>query len=64
MSLFEKWHIFVLFAHADRDRRLLRRMLLRNKFLAPACARDQVDIDTYIFFEKIFRSGIRIFVFR
>ena len=31
-------------------------------FLSPAYARDHVDIDTYFFFEKIFRSGIRICV--
>ena len=52
----------VLFTHADCDRRLLRRMALRNKFLSPTCAPDLKDIDTYFFFEKIFRSDIRICV--
>ena len=37
-------------------------MALRNKFLSPTCAPDLKDIDTYFFFEKIFRSDIRICV--
>ena len=44
------------------DRRLLRRMALRNKFLSLACAPDLVDIDTYFFSKKIFRSDTRICV--
>ena len=35
-------------------------MALRNKFLSPTCAPDLVDIDTYFFFEKIFRSDTRM----
>ena len=42
--------------------RLLRRMQLRNKFLSPKCAPDSGDVDTYFFFEKIFRSEIRMCV--
>ena len=42
--------------------RLLRRMRLRNKFLSPTCAPGLGDVDTYFFFEKIFRSEIRICV--
>ena len=37
-------------------------MALGNKFLSPTCAPDLEDIDTYFFFEKIFRSDIRICV--
>ena len=42
--------------------RLLRRMRLINKFLSPTCAPGLGDVDTYFFFEKIFRSEIRICV--
>ena len=49
----------VLFTHADCDRRLLRRMALRNNFLSPTCPSGLGDVDTYFFFEKIFRSEIR-----
>ena len=52
----------VLFTHADCDRRLLRRMALRNKFLSPTCPPGLGDVDTYFFFEKIFRSEIRMCV--
>ena len=52
----------VLFTHADCDRRLLRRMALRNKFLSPTCPPALGDVDTYFFFEKIFRSEIRMCV--
>ena len=52
----------VLLTHADCDRRLLRRMALRNKFLSPACPPGLGDVDTYFFFEKIFRSEIRMCV--
>ena len=37
-------------------------MALRNKFLLPTCAPDLVDIDTYFFSKKIFRSDTRICV--
>ena len=37
-------------------------MALRIKFLSPTCVPDLKDIDTYFFFEKIFRSDIRICV--
>ena len=37
-------------------------MALRNKFLSPTCAPDLVDIDTYFFSKKIFRSDTRICV--
>ena len=49
---FEVTSFLVLFTHADCDRRLLRRMALRNKFLSPTCAPDLVDVDTYFFFRK------------
>ena len=52
----------MLFTHADCDRRLLRRMALRNKFLSPTCPPGLGDVDTYFFLEKIFRSEIRICV--
>ena len=42
--------------------RLLRRMELRNKFLSPTCPPGLGDVDTYFFFEKIFRSEIRMCV--
>ena len=42
--------------------RLLHWMRLRHKFLSPTCAPDLGDVDTYFFFEKIFRSDIRICV--
>jgi len=54
--------ILVLFTHADCDRRLLHRMALRNKFLSPTCPPDLGDVGTYFFFEKIFRSEIRMCV--
>ena len=37
-------------------------MRLRNKFLSPKCAHGLGDVDTYFFFEKIFRSEIRMCV--
>ena len=59
---FSRLRQFLVFTHADHDRRLLRRMALINKFLSPKRASDLGDVDTYFFFEKIFRSEIRIWV--
>ena len=42
--------------------RLLRRMRLRNKLLSIKYAPDLGDVDTYLFFEKTFRSEIRMCV--
>ena len=50
----------VLFTHADCDRRLLRRMVLRNKFLSPTCQPDLGNADTY--FKQKNRSEIRMCV--
>ena len=52
----------MLFTYADCDRRLLRRMALRNKFLSRTYPSGLGDVDTYFFFEKIFRSEIRMCV--
>ena len=54
----------VLFTHAGCDRRLLRRMALRNTFLSPICPPGLDAVDTYFCFEKIFRSEIRMCVLK
>ena len=39
----------VLFTHADYDRRLVRRIAPRNKFLSPTCPPGLGDVDAYFF---------------